>query len=59
MRYMRIQLILEPCNPNIVVVPTEEGDTGNGMRRERSRELEALEEGESLAAVAYDYDHYF
>ena len=45
--------------PTLEVVPTIKHDTTRGMRRDSMGELEALEEGESLAVCPFDYDYNF
>ena len=56
MRYMRNQLKLIQHIPTPEVAPTDECDTGIGMRRDGSRKLETEEEGTSLASISYDYN---
>ena len=59
MRYMRIQLILEPYYPALEVVPTEEHGTGGGKRGDRTREFKRLDEGAGLAIFAVNFDYNF
>ena len=59
MRYMRIQIRLEPYIPVHDVVSTEEYGTVNGRRGDRTIELNGLEDGASLADFAYDYNFNF